>query len=296
MEALLPSQSTSPTSIKSCFAQFFFPITEARPVVDTVKVWFQGEVSGHMPASRRVTLADGVRFFHDGFHGCKAEAELPKLLWGHNGHLLTNQAELDDSVARFRLILSQYVKFQCWHWVLIDLVWQFDTRAEDVILAHQWLRFPGVRSLPSLLCGGKEISWRGGRRGLKFYRKAENVLRVEMRLAGKKLRERISDDAPLNFAELYGAFRAEVQQLPQVQLPDARKHSMAEIVATLPMDTQNTAILAYQIGRTARAVSGFKRDVSLARVNRTGWNLRDLLPAQSPPPPVNVEPKRRRRA
>jgi hypothetical protein len=173
---------------------------------------------------------------------------------------------------------------------LIDLVWQFETRAEDVILAHQWLRFPGVRSLPSLICGGKEISWRGGRLALKFYRKAEDVLRVELRLAGRQLRKRIDPQAPLSFAELYRAFRAEVLKLPQVQLPETRKHSLADIIANLPLESQNGAILAYQAGRTARAASGLKRDVSLARVKRVGWNLGDLLPVENPPPPVNCEP------
>src|SRR5208283_553170 len=163
-------------------------------------------------------------FYHDGFGNCKAEAELPKLVWGHNGRLLANQAELDASVERFRSILSQQVEFTSWQWVLIDLVWQFQTRTAEVILAYQWLQFPGVRCWPTLHKGDKEISWSGARLGLKFYRKAESVLRVELRLAGGQLRKRIDDDAPLNFAELYRVFRAEVLKLSPIQLPEARKH------------------------------------------------------------------------
>ena len=263
-------------------------------MVDTIKVWFTGTPRAHVPAGRRLTLADGVRFYHDGFGNCKAEAELPKLVWGHNGRLLANQAELDASVERFRSILSQQVEFASWQWVLTDLVWQFQTRTSEVILAHQWLRFPGVRNLPSLFCGGKAISWRGARLGLKFYRKAENVLRVELRLAGEQLRKRIDDDAPLDFAELYRVFRAEILKLSPIQLPEARKHSTAEIIASLPLEFQNVAILAYQTGRTARSTSGFKRDVSIARLNKVNWNLCDLLPINNPPPPVHVEPRRHR--
>jgi hypothetical protein len=248
-----------------------------------------------MPAHRRLTLACGVRFFHDGFDNCKAEAELPKLLWGHNGRLLANQAELEASVARFRSILSQQGKFEPWQLVVVDLVWQFQTRPADVILSHQWLRFPGVRSWPSLLKGDKEISWRGARLGLKLYRKAEGVLRVELRLAGKQLWKRIDADAPLNFADLYRVFRDEVLKLPPIQLPETKKHSTAEIIAALPMEFQNDAILTYQQGRTARAVSGFKRDVSNARLNKVGWNLGELLPADNPPPPVNCEPRNQRK-
>jgi hypothetical protein len=282
-------------SIKMCFMSFFFRATEGRRMVDTVKVWFTGTPHANVPAHRRVTLADGVRLKHDGFGTCKAEVELPKLLWGHNGRLVANQAELDHSVARFRAVLSQQVEFASWQLVLIDLVWQFQTRPADVILAHQWQRFPGVRSLPSLLCGGREISWRGTRRGLKLYDKADGVLRVELRLAGGQLRKRIDDDAPLDFAELYRVFRAEVLKLSPIQLPEARKHSMAEIIAILPLELQNEAILVYQQGRTARAVSGFKRDVSVARIKRVCWNLCDLLPAENPPPPVNCEPRNQRR-
>lgn len=262
-------------------------------MVDTIKVRFTGTPPANVPAHRWLKLADGVRFRHDGFGNCKAEADLPKLLWGHNGHLISNQAELDASVARLCEILLPIVDFKSWQLVLVDLVWQFEARTSDVILACQWLRFPGVRNFPSLLCGGKEISWRGSRLGLKFYRKAEGVLRVELRLAGKQLRKRINDDAPLNFDELYQVFRADVLKLPTVELPTARKHSTPEIIATLPTEYQNSAILAYKQGRTARAVSGFKRDVSAARLQKIGWNLRQLLPEKNPPPPVHCEPRRR---
>jgi hypothetical protein len=119
-------------------------------------------------------------------------------------------------------------------------------------------------------------------------------LRVELRLAGGQLRQRIDDDAPLTFTELYQVFRDEVLKMESVQLPEARKHSTAEIIAALPTEFQNTAVLTYQQGRTARAVSGFKSDVSAARLKKVGWNLRELLPAQSPPPPVNCEPRKRR--
>lgn len=266
-------------------------------MVDTIKVWFTGTPRAHVPAGRRLPLADGVRFHYDGFVTCKAEAELPKLLGrDHNGRLVANQAELDQSVARFRAVLSQQVEFASWQLVLIDLVWQFQTRPADVILAHQWLRFPGVRKLPSLLCGGKEISWRGARLGLKFYDKAESVLRVELRLAGGQLRKRIDADAPLDFAELYRVFRDEVLKLSPIQLPEARKHSWADSIAGLPLEFQNAQILNYQQGRTARAVSGFKRDVSVARIKKVDWNLCDLLPAENPPPLVNCEPRYRRRS
>jgi hypothetical protein len=274
---------------------FFCRFTEGLHVADSIKVRFTGKFRVPMPAHRRVTLAKGVRFWHDGFGNCKAEAELPKLLWGHNCRLIVSQAELDESLARFHVILLKHVQFASWEWVLVDFVWQFQTRTADVILAYQWLRLPGVRNLPTLLCGDKEISWRGTRLGLKFYRKAEGVLRVELRLAGEQLRKRIDTNAPLTFAALYKVFRAEVLKLSPVQLPEARKHSLAEIIASLPPKYQNEAILAYQQGRTARAVSGFKRDVSIARIKKVCWNLRQLLPAQSPPPPVHCEPRNRRK-
>jgi len=282
-------------SIKSCFTLVFFLTTEGRQMIDTLKVRFSGTPPSTMPVRRRVELAGGVRFWHDGMGNCKAEAELPKLLWGHNSRLIVNQAELDASVERLRSILSQnkiYASREA-ELVLIDLVWQFKARTDDVILAHQWQRFSGVRNLPSLLCGGKSIVWRGTRVGLKFYRKADGVLRVELRLAGEQLRKRLNAVAPLNFAELYRVYRTELLKLEPLQLPEPRKHSTAEIIGAMPLEIQNRAILAYQQGRTARAVSGLKRDVTLARIKMVGWNLRDLLPAENPPPAVHCEPRRR---
>ena len=265
-------------------------------MVDTIKVWFTGTPHVDFPARKQGTLRYGIRFWHDGEGNCTAEAELPKLLYGHNGHLLTSQADIEASVTRLREVLFQVVKFESWTLKVVDLVWQFQTRPADVILAYQWIRFPGVRNDPSLH-GCKEIHWTGARSRweLKFYDKGKGVLRVELRLAGAQLRKRIDDDAPLTFAELYQVFLADVRKLPTVQLPEARKHSLAEIVAGMPPEFQNQAVLAYQTNHTARAVSGFKRDVSVARVKRIGWNLGELLPADNPPPPVHCEPRSRRK-
>jgi hypothetical protein len=71
-------------------------------MVDTVKVKFTGRVLDHLPVRKQVVLSGVVRFWHDGEGNCKAEVELPKLLWGHNSYLLSNQAELDRSIAIFR--------------------------------------------------------------------------------------------------------------------------------------------------------------------------------------------------
>ena len=248
-------------------------------------------------------LADGVRFHHDGFGNCKAEAELPKLLWGHNGRLPVNQGELDQSIRKLRSILSQKVKFESWQWVVIDLCWHFRARATDVILAHQGLRFIGVRSLPTLFNGGKAISWRGAnsRRTLKFYDKArhlgtgENVLRVELRLAGAQLHQRIDENAPLNFAHLWSVYRGELVNLSPVELPEARRHDFAEIIAALKPEAQSEALLTYQQGRTPRAVNGFKRNVSVAHLRRIKWNWHEQLPVDGPSAAVNVEPRKNSR-
>ena len=271
-------------------------------MVDTIKVRFTGTPS-EVPARRWVTLPGGVRLWHDGEGNCKAEAELPKLLFGHNGRVLANQGELDNAISKFRATLSQVVKFNLCQLVLIDLCWQFHARATDLILAHLWLRFPGVKSLPTLFGGGKAISWRGAnsRRCLKFYDKArqfcvgENVLRIELRLAGAELRKRIDESAPLNFLELWRLFRKELVQLAPVELPEPRKHDFAEVIAALPPEMQSAALLTYQQVRTPRAVSEFKRLISIARLRRIEWNWNDQLPPDCPPPSVNVEPRSLRR-
>ncbi len=272
-------------------------------MVDTVKVKFIGRLLVTVPHRRPFALPNGVRFWHDGEGNCKAEVELPKLLWGHNGHLLSNQAELDRSIAKFRETVASVVEFTTWQWVLVDLCWQFRARATDVIRAHQWLPFAGIRSLPSLICGGKEISWRGAgsRRALKMYDKnpksrdeADGVLRVELRLGGAKLREKIDVDAKLDFAALYDIFRAEVVKLASVTLPEPRKHSFAELAAGLPLEVRSQFLLDYRQGKTTRAARGFERKVGSADLRRIGWNWNDKLPVGHPPEVVNTEPNRRR--
>ena len=137
MEGTNPNARRMPTSIKSCFTAVFFRTQGGRRMVDTVKVWFTGTLRADLPPRKKVTLPGGVvRFWQDGFGNCKAETELPKLLWGHNGRLVSNQAELDQCAALLRATLLAVVEFASWEWVLLDLCWQFSTRAADVILAH----------------------------------------------------------------------------------------------------------------------------------------------------------------
>jgi hypothetical protein len=155
-----------------------------------------------------------------------------------------------------------------------------------------------VRSLPSLICGGKEISWRAAqsRRTLKMYDKsgsvagANKILRVELRLAGAKLREKLDDKAELNFSELYQIFRSEVVKLSPITLPEPRKHSLPEVAATLPVEAQTAFLLAYWQGRTSRAVRGFQRAISTARLNSLQWNWRDVLSVETPAPPAQASP------
>jgi hypothetical protein len=84
-------------SIKSHFVSVFFRKTGGGGMVDTVKVWFIGTGRVPVPPRQKVTLRDGVRLYHDGMGTWKAEAELPKLLFGHNGRLISSQSELDDA-------------------------------------------------------------------------------------------------------------------------------------------------------------------------------------------------------
>ena len=256
-------------------------------MVDSVKVKFTGRLLVPVPPRRQLVLQN----------------ELPKLLWGHNGHLLSNQADLDRSIAIFHETVASVVEFTTWQWVLVDLCWQFRARASDVIRAHQWLPFAGIRSLPSLICGGKEISWRGAgsRRALKMYDKnprsrdeADGVLRVELRLGGAKLREKIDVDAGLDFDALYQIFRAEVVKLAPVTLPEPRKHTFAELAAGLPLEIRSQFLLDYRQGKTTRTARGFERNVSSACLRRIGWDCNDKLPVNHLPELVNTESNRRR--
>jgi hypothetical protein len=271
------------------------------PMVDTVKIEFNGVAKIDIPPRKRLTLTNGARLWYDGIATFRAEAELPKLLWGHNGRLITNQEDLDASLELLRSSLQKYVEFSSWQFVRIDLCWQFNTDAKAVILAHQWTCLPGIRKRPTVFDGGKQISWRGGRSRvvLKMYQKSSSpigesktVLRVELTLAGAGLRCRINPSVPLRFDTLWKAFRGELIKLPAPRVPERRKHSFAEIIAALAPECQKMGLLIYQAGRTAQSVSNFEKQVGTACLQRIVWDWGTKLPSDHPPIAVHVDSKR----
>lgn len=271
------------------------------PMVDTVKIEFNGIAKIDITPRKRRTLTNGARLWYDGIATFRAEAELPKLLWGHNGRLITSQGELDASLELLRSSLQKYVEFSSWQFVRVDLCWQFNTDAKAVILAHQWTCLPGIRKRPTVFDGGKQISWRGGRSRvvLKMYQKSSSstgesktVLRVELTLAGAGLRCRINPIVPLRFDALWKAFRDELIKLPAPRVPERRKHSFAEIIAALAPECRKMALLVYRAGRTAQSVSNFEKHVGMACLQQIVWNWETELPADHPPTAVHVDSKR----
>ena len=80
---------------------------------------------------------------------------------------------------------------------------------------------------------------------------ADGVLRVELRLGGAKLREKIDADAELNPVR-YTAYSGEVVKLGPVTLPEPRKHTFAELGAGLPPEIRSQFLLPYRQGKTRR--------------------------------------------
>jgi len=269
-------------------------------MVDTARVWFTGSPRAALPANHWVwDYAKQVRVKFDGSQEFRAEAELPKLIFGHNGRICSSQRELNLAVDRFRSALGSVAEFDEWTWTRLDLVWQWKVeRASEIILAHQWLKFPGIRNDPSLLYGGKMITWCGAKSRLMFklYDKARSfgngagVLRAELKLAGEQLRKRIDGNAALDFNELWGAFRLELLNFASVTVPEARRHTFAEVSASLTPEQQSRALSVYRLGRSERAIRLFQHQVSNATLKRIAWHWHNKL-RKRPRLPAQCEPK-----
>jgi hypothetical protein len=146
-----------------------------------------------------LNIAKGVKARVDvtGRHVKGIECSLPTVLFGHNGRVLSSQAEIDCALARLSEIAALVVDGPSLDALCpqrVDIAWNFDCPAQVVIRAHSHMRIPQVRKGPTRYDDDRGISWRGTRSAflLTMYDKcrkmrvAGSCLRVELRLRGGK--------------------------------------------------------------------------------------------------------------
>ena len=229
---------------------------------------------------------------------------LPRLLWEHNGRLISNQAELDEALTKLwqeANTVAEMPLISTWKPMRLDLVWQFEgLLAGRVIDALSAFRFPGVRK-PPLHQAEHGVSWRGA--GSRFvvtaYDKTRkmliqgDVLRIEVRLCGNEIRRLRGRDWQ-SFDGLWAAYREIVLQLPNVPVANQSAGWPEAVGQFVPAEYHEIVLTALKqkSNRTRRENRRRMRISAAAIRHQLCWA--NLLPVNNPPPPVAVEPKRRR--
>ena len=188
----------------------------------------------------------GLRVFVHAGVIIKVEADLPKLLYGHNGRLLKCQDDIDAALERLKLALETVSRphgmrsgyypgdraddFSTYY-IRVDLAWQFDLKPGVVFLAMRNAKHPEINKRngeyrdQTLVFPGTDI------RICMYDKKAKakascshNVLRVEIQLRDHKIAEHFGLEEHelqiLSFDTAYGVYRNTLSRFGSDLIPD----------------------------------------------------------------------------
>jgi hypothetical protein len=234
------------------------------------------------------------------------EVSLPKLLYGHNGRVLQNQAELDSALAKLCDHLGticdvpEITTWQVWR---VDIAWNFDMKAAPLICSHAALHLPGIHRGATLHSDQEGVSWRGvkSRFMVKLYDKCRemhipgSVLRAEISLRGKELVPRLNAGAIQVYDAIYRVYRDIMVNVPPIQRPAEAANWMDALGQEPPEIRQR--ILARLAHKPKGTVRRYRRQIEAAAANLPEtFSWANILPANNPPPAVNCEPRNGRRS
>jgi hypothetical protein len=276
-----------------------------QPMLDTMTIFGAWPLRTKVQGGRKLPMPPGVKAWSDtlGTELDLVECSLPKLLFGHNGKVLETQSQLAAALGKLDGILSQIAEVpgvEEWNPRRLDLVWNFDLPVRSLVLAHAALRVPGIQSGATLFPDGQGVSWLGAKSHFKvmLYDKARkmrvpgSVLRVEISLRGGQLARRIKGDWR-NFDDLYRAYRAIMVSIAPITKPTAAAN-WPEAVGAEPLQIRER-ILARLAHKPSGTFRRYRRRIEAAAAKLPeSFSWENVLPVSNPPPPVNVEPKRRR--
>lgn len=228
----------------------------------------------------------------------RAEASLPKLLFGHNGRVLANQRELDAGIEQLLGALQEFAVIPPISEISAqraDLAWNFDLPARRLITAYGHTRLPDVRRGPTRFADSTGVSWKGERSRFKLTlydkaceaRVAGSVLRVELSLCGHQLCQRLPGSGWRRMNTLRPAFRSVLLSLPPIPAAGEAKDWL-EAVAMEPEEVIDRifAGLQHKSERTRRRYAQRLSAASCHMERPFSW--REHLPRNGLPPHVIV--------
>lgn len=260
----------------------------------------------------------GIRVFIHADVIIKVEADLPKLLYGHNGRLLKSQEDIDAALYRLRLaletisrplgILGGYypgdrLEDFSTYYTRVDLVWQFDLAPELMILGMRNAKHPEINKRTgqwqdqTLVFPGTAI------RISMYDKKAKervpcrhNVMRVEIQLRDDKISDHFGlGQHPLKMLMLdavYSVYRSVLLRFGSDLVPDpAAKGSIEDFLAwavvKLP-DEDPIGIYCATKKMCRRKSRDFRKKVGQRVPALVNLSWSDLLPPSHLPSVVEI--------
>lgn len=270
-------------------------------MLDTMTVGRGWALRQKLPGGRRFDFCGvTVRTGECGTVLRSAEASLPKLLFGHNGRVIETQEQIDDGLNKFAQLLSREVlvpDLSEWKPWRLDLCWNFNCSAKPLILAHAPLRVFGIRRGAAMFDGGQGVSWFGAKSRfiVRLYNKSRkmrvpgSVLRAEISLSGDQLVRRLGPGTWHRFDTLYQAYRRIMATIPPILKPPQARN-WQEAVAAEPLEIRQR-ILARLAHKPTRTFYRWQRRIEAAAAQQPDeFSWANVLPANSPPQAVSVEP------
>lgn len=270
-------------------------------MIDTITIRGPWRLRQTYRGRRRLRLPGKVTVWTDptGTMLESVECSLPRLLHGHNGKVLANQAQLDAALANLDMVLRSVADGPGvgeWTPYRLDLAWNFDLPAKPLIFAHAPLRVPGLQKGGTLFPDGNGVSWRGAKSGfmVTLYDKARqkrvqgSVLRAEISLRGDQLSRRLVGCDWRDFSALYRMYRGIMAGIDPIQKPVSAK-GWPEAVGQESQETR-TRILARLAHRPRTTFRSYRRKTEAAAAQLTEtFSWANILPADNPPPEFHVK-------
>ena len=178
------------------------------------------------------------------------EFSLARVLFGTNARLITSSDELEEALLKAAEILNDIAKpvSNEKNFSRLDLVWQFKGKIHDYIIAHQSLKHPKI-DRAAWIWQGETILWVGKEMSICIYGKSVLVskkhdgefVRAEIRLSGKKLKEKLGDGSALkslSFDRCYKFYREQMIMFSPLPLPETSAKITKDEILRLALENK----------------------------------------------------------
>ena len=260
----------------------------------------------------------GLRVFVHADVIIKVEADLPKLLYGHNGRLLKGQDDIDAALERLKLALKTVSRphgvrsgyypgdrkgdFSTYY-IRVDLAWQFDLKPSVVLLAMRSAKHPEINKRNGEYLD-QTLAFPGTKIRISMYDKkakarascAHNVFRVELQLRDHKIAEHFGLEErelqDLSFEDAYRVYRNAIGRFGSDLIPDPNGKGTIEdflawaVVKLRHDDPVGVYCVTKNIGR--RGTQALRKRVGQRVPTLMNHSWSRLLPEGQVPPVVEI--------